>query len=239
MPNLRFPTYPLILLLLAAAACRGGFHTAEADPVVVHPSAVTLDAGSVQVFAATVAGTADTAVTWTVREGPSGGSIDSAGDYTAPAAAGTYHVVATSVANPVLAGTATATVLPPPVAVAITPSTISLSGCAATTFTATVSNAANTAVTWSVQEGATGGTIDAAGNYVAPAAPGAYHVVATSHADTTKSAVAAVTVSTQVLGVSVNPGATSILVGGTLQFTATVTTTCGQFTATQAVAMRR
>src|SRR5438128_2531198 len=40
-----------------------------------------------------------TAVTWSVQE-IGGGSVDSAGAYTAPAAAGTYHVVATSVADP-------------------------------------------------------------------------------------------------------------------------------------------
>jgi hypothetical protein len=64
-------------------------------------------------------------------------------------------------------------------------------------FTATVSGAASgqsTAVTWSVQEGAAGGTIDANGKYTAPSTPGTYHVVATSVADATIAATATVTV---------------------------------------------
>jgi hypothetical protein len=48
-------------------------------------------------------------------------------------------------------------------------------------------------VTWSVQESG-GGTVDASGNYTAPGTAGAYHVVATSVADTTRSGAALVTV---------------------------------------------
>ncbi|MCW3099895.1 MAG: chiB1, partial [Chthonomonadaceae bacterium] len=47
----------------------------------------------------TVTGTSNTAVTWSVQEGASGGSISSSGVYTPPATAGTFHVVATSVAD--------------------------------------------------------------------------------------------------------------------------------------------
>ena len=47
---------------------------------------------------------------------------------------------------------------------------------------------------WSVQEGSAGGTVDQAGNYTAPGVAGTFHVVATSQADTSKSAVATVTV---------------------------------------------
>ena len=49
---------------------------------------------------------------------------------------------------------------------------------------------------WSVQEGASGGTIDATGRYTAPTAAGTYHVVATSVADPTKTDAAVVRVST-------------------------------------------
>src|SRR5262249_13194886 len=52
----------------------------------------------------------------------------------------------------------------------------------------------STPVTWSVKEGASGGTVDAAGNYTAPASGGTVHVVATSVADPTKTATATVTV---------------------------------------------
>ena len=55
-------------------------------------------------------------------------------------------------------------------------------------FTATVTGALDTVVTWSVKEGATGGSITTAGLYTAPAKAGTYHVVATSKADTLVSA---------------------------------------------------
>ena len=56
--------------------------------------------GTTYGFSATVTGAAVTTVTWSVLEGAAGGAIDPAGLYTAPAAPGTYHVVATSTADP-------------------------------------------------------------------------------------------------------------------------------------------
>jgi chitinase len=55
-------------------------------------------------------------------------------------------------------------------------------------------SASNIAVSWSIQEGLTGGAISDAGVYTAPAADGIYHVVATSKADPSKSATATVSV---------------------------------------------
>lgn len=55
--------------------------------------------GQSQTFIATVTGTTNTAVTWTVQEGTAGGAITAAGVYTPPTTAGTYHVVATSQAD--------------------------------------------------------------------------------------------------------------------------------------------
>ena len=62
------------------------------------------------------------------------------------------------------------------------------------TFMATVSNAANSVVVWSIQEGAAGGSITATGEYTAPNVPGTYHVVATSQENPAVQAVATVTV---------------------------------------------
>jgi hypothetical protein len=61
-------------------------------------------------------------------------------------------------------------------------------------FTVTVTGLANTAVTWSVQEGANGGSVTAAGVYTAPNTPGTFHVIATSQADSAKHVSAVVTV---------------------------------------------
>jgi Zn-dependent metalloprotease len=62
------------------------------------------------------------------------------------------------------------------------------------TFTASVSNAVDTSVTWSIQEGAAGGSITSGGVYTAPSAPGLFHVTATSVADPTKSSTITVQV---------------------------------------------
>jgi|GEM_PF-1297765 len=83
---------------------------------------------------------------------------------------------------------------PPPVEVAINPTSVTLPTGGTRTFTATVTGTTNTAVTWSVQEGAAGGTITQAGLYTAPSNAGTYHVVVTSQAAPSQSAVASVTV---------------------------------------------
>lgn len=78
--------------------------------VSVTPIAATVPVGGSQTFAATVTGPANTAVNWSVQEGVSGGSITSAGVYTAPSTHGTYHVVATSAYDPSRSATATVVV---------------------------------------------------------------------------------------------------------------------------------
>lgn len=74
-------------------------------------------------------------------------------------------------------------------------------------FTATITGTSNTAVTWNVQEGAAGGTIDTSGNYTAPSTPGIYHVSATSVADPNQSATATVVI---------HPDAGSVILGPAL-----------------------
>ena len=61
-------------------------------------------------------------------------------------------------------------------------------------FSLTVNSSLNPNVTWSVQEGAAGGSITASGQYTAPNNTGLFHVVATSVQDPTKSATANVTI---------------------------------------------
>ncbi len=136
-----------------------------------------------------------TAVTWSVQES-GGGTVDGSGHYTAPSSGGTFHVVATSVANPSKSATATVTVSQPVISVTISPQVASTTTGGALTFTATVSGTGagqSTAVTWSVQESG-GGTVDGSGHYTAPGTTGTFHVVATSVADPSKSAAATVTV---------------------------------------------
>jgi hypothetical protein len=78
--------------------------------VTISPLQALLVPGATQRFAATVTGSTNTAVNWSVQEGVSGGAITSAGVYTAPASSGTFHVVGTSTANPTISSSALVTV---------------------------------------------------------------------------------------------------------------------------------
>ena len=223
----------------AADTTRSGSATVTVTPapvisVAVSPGSASIATGGTVTFSATVSGTIagqSSAVTWSVLAGA--GSVNaSTGAYVAPATAGTYVVTAASVADPSRTATATVTVTAPPpvVAVSISPATAALDGCGTRTFVASVTNAANTAVTWTVVE-AGGGTVSG-GAYVAPTAPGTYHVMAVSQADPTRSAQATITVGAErVLAVAVVPGSGTVQANGTLAFAALVTTTCGTFAA--------
>jgi len=198
--------------------------------VTVSPRTATVAAGGSTTFTAAVAGATNTAVTWSVAEASGCGSITATGRYTAPAAAATCHVVARSNADTNRSDTATVTVTAPqPVAITLAPLAGTVDACRTLAFTATVTGAANSTVTWSVTEGAAGGSVSGAGVYTAPDTGGTYHVVATSQQDPTKSQTATVTVVERILGVAVSPSTISIPPGGTAKFTATVTTTCGSF----------
>lgn len=214
--------------------------TRDAVTVTISPASATVAAGGTAAFTAAVTNATDPAVTWSLREASGCGSVSAAGLYAAPGGAATCHVVATSVADPTaraeVAVTVTApTTVPPPVAITVTPANGAVDACRTLTFTAAVTGTTNGAVTWSVQEGAAGGSISPAGVYAAPANAGTYHVVATSQANATSSTVAAVTVSDRILGVAVSPSALDLQPGASGQFTATVTTTCGSFATTQTV----
>ena len=155
--------------------------------VTVSPTTASIETGATQTFTALVSGSANQGVTWTA----SGGTISSAGLYTAPTAAGTYYVTATSQADTSKKAVATITVTAPvTVAVTVSPTTASIETGATQTFTALVSGSTNQGVTWT----ASGGTISSAGLYTAPTAAGTYYVTATSQADTSKKAVATITV---------------------------------------------
>jgi hypothetical protein len=155
--------------------------------VTVSPTTASISTGATKVFTATVSGSTNQGVTW----GASGGTISSAGLYTAPTAAGTYYVTATSQADTSKKAVAMIVVTAPAtVAVTVSPTTASISTGATKVFTATVSGSTNQGVTWS----ASGGTISSAGLYTAPTAAGTYYVTATSQADSSKKAVATITV---------------------------------------------
>ena len=114
-PSPRIRAALAALLLVGVSAC-GAAPNATPSGAIGQGVAVSVDPPAAQVaprglasFTATVAGAADLSVTWSVLES-TGGSVDAAGHYTAPAAAGTYHVVVRSVADPSVIATAVVTV---------------------------------------------------------------------------------------------------------------------------------
>ena len=209
------------------------------SPVVVSvtPSSASVQAGiGAQTFTATVGNSANASVTWQVNGVTGGnasvGTISAAGVYKAPnsvPAPAAVTVTAVSVADPTRSGSAAITITPP-VTVVVTPASASVqAGLGSQAFTATVSNSANTTVTWQVS-GVTGGnavvgTISAAGLYHAPAnvpAPAAVTVTAVSAADATRSGTATLTITAPV-SVSVTPSTATVQAAvGSQVFTATV-----------------
>lgn len=99
--------------LVLELACGGGSAAPTPAPVAptitLSPPGASLWTGGTQAFQATVTGVGPATVTWSVVE-PGGGSITASGLYTAPAAAGTYHVKAVSTANAALSAQAPVTV---------------------------------------------------------------------------------------------------------------------------------
>lgn len=207
----------------------------QAVTVTLSPASANVPISTSLAFTAAVTGATDTSVTFSVN-GVAGGNatlgvINAKGVFTAPATVpspATETVTATSNADNTKSASAKVTIVPP-VAVTISPATVSLALGASQTFTATVTNSTNTAVTWSVN-GKTGGdstvgTITTAGVYTAPAtAPGTQtvNVTATSAADPTASANAVVTLLIPI-SITISPTSAIVNLASTQTFTATVT----------------
>jgi len=175
----------------ASASATVTVTTTPVVSVTISPPSASVLINGTQQFTATVSGSSNTAVTWSAT----GGSVSSSGLYTAPSAAGTFTVKATSAADNTKSASATVSVTTTPVvAISISPTSASILTNATRQFTATVTGSSNTAVTWS----ATGGSVSGSGLYTAPNTTGTFTVKATSAADNTKSASASVTVSAAV-----------------------------------------
>jgi Bacterial Ig-like domain (group 2)/PQQ-like domain len=156
---------------------------AVVSDVSIAPASTELSVGATQQFSATVQGQSTSSVTWSV-DGVSGGSssggtITSAGLYTAPPVIGNHTVSATYSGNP--SGTANATVTV--FALSMSPDSALVLPGATQQFTATLQGLSNASVTWSV-DGISGGnnsvgTIDFTGLYTAPNATGQHTITAT------------------------------------------------------------
>jgi YVTN family beta-propeller protein len=184
------------------ASCGGN---SSSLTVTVSPSIVTVILSGTQQFTATVNGSSNNNVTWSVNTIPGGnstvGTISSTGLYTAPAvlpSPASETITATSVANTKISGVA-AVSLDSGVRVTVKPASVTIAASETLQFSATVTGASNTAVTWAVNGvnggNSTVGTITATGLYTAPATvpTSSTTIAATSVADTTRIGNAGVT----------------------------------------------
>src|ERR1700730_10802045 len=165
-----------LFAVLWCFACGGSSSTANENVVVVvvSPTSGTLQTGQTQQFTATVNGTKDTAVAWSVTAG----SISTGGLYAAPSSIpGSSHqatVTATSQADSrdSAAAILTITAGPSSPSVIVTPSAATVNVFGNQQFSAATRNLQGSAVVWQV-DGVTGGTqssgyISSLGLYNAP-----------------------------------------------------------------------
>lgn len=143
-PPMRAPSPALCATLLffsfSLAACGSASSTGNTPPaatsitVAVSPSTSNVRVGNSTSFSATVSGTSNAAVTWSVNDTPSGssaiGTIDSSGKYTAPTSLpspNTVTIKATSSADTSKSSTSSVTLMnPTPVLTGISPASTNL-----------------------------------------------------------------------------------------------------------------
>ncbi|MGD0777611.1 MAG: DUF2341 domain-containing protein, partial [Candidatus Solibacter sp.] len=163
--------------------------------ISVNPQSGTLTAGQTLSITATVTGTTNLQVGWSLAPGGIG-NVSSTGVYTAPTpipAQQTVTVIATSAADSTKTATTTISLLP--VTISVNPPTATIAAGQGVQFAATVTGSGNTQVTWSILAGGPGG-ISVSGLYTAPgtvAASQSVTVQAASVADSTKTATALIT----------------------------------------------
>ena len=196
---------------------------AEVSDVSVRltPGSADLAHGQEQPFTATVTGSSNPAVTWSVSCGTVTESERAGNErtvtYTAPDEPATCELRATSDADPTQSATASIDVTS--VGISIDPSSVSLLTGQSQVFTATVAGSEDASVSWEASCGSVDATADSA-DYTAPADAGTCELTATSQADPTKTATATITVTA--VGISIEPEAASLAQGQRQSFTATV-----------------
>jgi hypothetical protein len=145
------------------------FYTLGSDNDLVSPSAVILSASQSQQFTVAGWGACGSNVSWSIT--PKVGSINALGVYTAPGSITTEQAVTITVSSIYgsnQTGTATITLMPPPIFISVTPASATLSAGQTMQFNATVKGNTNTAVTWALTPNGFG-TISSTGLYTAPA----------------------------------------------------------------------
>ncbi len=213
---------------ITAASVADTSATAKATVAVglvsITPASSMVAPGATQQFSAAVQGFSTSAVTWSVDQVSGGnstsGTITASGMYTAPAQPGNHTITATSVAD--TSAKASATLAVESVSISISPVSAVLAPAGTEQFTAIIPRVSNPGVNWSVDQvsggNSTTGTITAAGLYTAPAQPGSHTITATSAANPSVSASAAIAIIT----IAISPTTGMLAGSSTEQFTATL-----------------
>ncbi len=228
----------VLALGVSLTACGGGGGGGSITPppppqitVSITPASGSVLLGETLSFSATVSGTSNTAVTWSVSGIPGGspqvGTISADGLYTAPAdlpPGGTVQVTATCQADTSKSSTA-AVAVTSDISLSVTPNSSSVELGAAQAFHASISS--NGKPDQTIRWGLSGascpsncGSVDTNGNYTAPPilpAPSSVTLTATSAADPSRQSSAALTITSHftlqlTAPSSLQPGATSAVV---------------------------
>ena len=201
------------------------------NPATIVPSSVNLYASQAQQFIAPSSGDCGTVpAVWSMPSGAPG-TLSETGLYTAPPSIGSSQTVTVTANTLGSSGQSYSSVITllPPVAISLTPPSATIYGGQTEQFSATVLNASNTNVTWTISP-AGAGTISSTGVYTAPAnvaTPQTVYITATSVADTSQSASSTVTLIPAALpvAISVAPLNVTLYAGQTQQFTSVVNNT--------------
>jgi hypothetical protein len=201
------PAFVTVTATSAADSTKSGSATVNVTQqigVTISPTTAQVAEGQTKQFTASVTGTSNTSVTWSVSgtgcSGSGCGTVSPTGLYTAPDAIPTQVVVtATSVADLATSASATVTIIPP-VVVTISPTSAIVAASTQQQFRASITGSTNKGITWKVSgsgcSGSSCGTISTAGLYTAPASlpsSASVTITATAQANGTSSASAVVT----------------------------------------------
>jgi hypothetical protein len=212
----------------------------------ISPASATVAAGGRFTLTASQGGTSTGGFNWSVNSIPGGNAtfgqicvttsnpcqpFSSGGatqvDYLAPGSIPSpnpFPITVSSITNPGLSSSAEITIINH-VVVSVLPGNVTLPPLGTQSFSASVVGTTNQNVIWQTQGTGCGtagscGTVDASGNYTAPGippSPNTLQVVATSQYDSTQSASANVTISTQLAILTLQPA--SVYAGGLDGFT--------------------
>lgn len=203
--------------------------------VTISPATAAILLGNSQTFTAAVTGAADTSVTWAVNgifPGTSTtGTITATGVYTAPAdlpSAAAVQITATSSSDPTKSASATLAIASD-ISIALSPGAVGVPLGASQPFHAVISSNGrpDPTIRWSISGAgcpATCGSIDAAGNYLAPQilpALATVNIIAQSVADPSKQAAASITITSN-FSLQLSAPA-SVAAGGSSVIAATLT----------------